>query len=332
MASLYRAEIDYHKRNKKTMTPPSYRIVWAVVVGAICCLLCGPPSHGFQGIIFGVGRTRSFVSQSSHLEDRQPFLTRLRQSFSDDAPSDYDSDDIQDPGQKTATVDVREEDAQIRDALKRELLLLSSVTNRGEYANLDEQNICVDLVSQLEALNPTPDPASNSAGEWDLCLSSTQFFRSSPFFSSIRVAMGDSNKDMVDNGFDLHDRATTTGRIGRVRQTISSDKLVSEVDLEVGLLPGLPIRTKGTVVTTASLSVVSPDTFTTQIISTHIVGSNIPFLNELLDDPKLELPVGDAYQLLLGEVPVVSTKTFYVDEAMRIVRDVDDNFFVFTRA
>jgi len=61
---------------------------------------------------------------------------------------------------------------------------------------------------------------------------------------SIRAAMGDENKEMVENGFDLHDRSTTFGRIGRVRQTISKDKLVSEVDLEVGLLPGLPIRVK----------------------------------------------------------------------------------------
>lgn len=61
-------------------------------------------------------------------------------TFADDvAPSDYDTDDLED--EKTATVDYNEEDAQIRDALKRELLLLSSVTNRGDYANVDEQNI-----------------------------------------------------------------------------------------------------------------------------------------------------------------------------------------------
>lgn len=118
-----------------------------------------------------------------------------RFAFADDAPSDYDSDDIQD--EKRVTVDENEEDAQIRDALKRELLLLSSVTNRGEYANLDEQNMLIDLVSQLEALNPTINPASQSEGEWDLCLSSTQFFRSSPFFQSIRIAAGDDNKQLV---------------------------------------------------------------------------------------------------------------------------------------
>ena len=137
---------------------------------------------------------------------------------SDSAPSDYDAEDL--TGDKSVSVDDREEDALIRDSLKRELLLLSSVTNRGEYATPDEQNMLVDLVAQLEALNPTANPAAESQGEWDLCLSSTQFFRSSPFFQTIRVAAGDDNKQMVENGFDLHDKATSPSRVGRVRQTI----------------------------------------------------------------------------------------------------------------
>ena len=250
--------------------------------------------------------------------------------FEDVSPSDYDSADLLTA--KAVTVDENEEDAIIRDDLKRELLLLSSVTNRGEYANLDEQNMMVDLVAQLESLNPTPDPASNCEGDWDLCLSSTQFFRSSPFFQSIRVAMGDSNKAIVENGFELHDRATTPSRVGRVRQTITSDRLVSEVDLEVGVLPGIPIRVRGTVVTSASLRVVPPEAFETRIISTQVKGSNIPIFNQFMDDLKFELPVGDFYSTVQGSVPVVPFKTFYVDQAMRITRDIDGNFFVFTRA
>lgn len=107
---------------------------------------------------------------------------------------------------------------------------------------------------------------------------------------------------------------------------------MSEVDLEIGLFPGIPIRIKGTVETTAALKVISSETFETQIQSTHVKGSNIPLLNQFLDDPRIELPVGDFYQSAQRKVPVVPTKTFYVDEALRIVRDVDDNFFVFTRA
>jgi hypothetical protein len=192
-----------------------------------------------------------------------------------------------------------------------------------------KKNILVDLVSQLEALNPTANPSSNCEGEWDLCLSSTQFFRSSPFFQSIRVAMGDSNKGMAETGFEIHDLATTASRVGRVRQTITQDKLVSEVDLEVGLVPGLPFRVKGTVISTASLQIISPETWETRIENSQIKGSNIPLFNQILE---LDLPVRDVFTTLLGETPVVLLKTFYVDESIRITRDVDDNFYVFSRS
>lgn len=223
----------------------------------------------------------------------------------------------------------------LRDALKRELLLLSSVTNRGEYAGADEQNMLIDLVAQLEALNPTARPASHSAGEWDLCLASTQFFRSSPFFQSLRAAAGDQNRAAVETAFDIHDRATTSGRVGRVRQTITANALVSFVDLEVGLWPGWPFRLKGTVVTTASLRVTGPDRYDTQIGTTTVTSSNLPLVNQWLDDVKPALPVGDIYAALLGgpdTVPVVVNKIFYLDEGMRITRDQDDNFFVYTRS
>ena len=186
-------------------------------------------------------------------------LTSLYAFDNDPSPSDYASEDL--VGVKTASVDENEEDALIRDSLKREVLLLSSVTNRGEYASTEEQNMLVDLVAQLEALNPTAQPASNCEGEWDLCLSSTQFFRSSPFFQTLRVAFGEENKQLVTNGFDLHDRSTTSSRVGRVKQTVTSTELISEVELEVGLMPGIPVRVKGTVVTTASIQVESPDTW-----------------------------------------------------------------------
>jgi hypothetical protein len=233
--------------------------------------------------------------------------TSIRWEYADgDAPSDYDTSDLT-PDQKEVTVDENEEDALIRDALKRELLLLASVTNRGEYASPEERNIVIDLVTQLEALNPTAEPASNCAGEWDLCLSSTQFFRSSPFFQAIRVAVGDDNKQLAHNGFELHDRATSNSRVGRVRQTITSDRLVSEVDLEVGLAPGIPIKVKGTVVTTASLKVASADLWELQVETTKVKGSNIPFLNQILEENvNLELPVGAFYSnVVQGANPVI---------------------------
>lgn len=247
------------------------------------------------------------------------------------APSDYDAEDLT-PDEKLLTVDENEEDATIRDALKRELLLIASVTNRGASATTEEKDIVFDLVVQLEALNPTADPAHNCNGEWDLCFSSTQSFRSSPFFMAIRSALGDDNKQIADNGFAIHDRATTASRVGRVRQLVTDDELVSEYDLNVGIVPGFPLTLQGTVVTTASLAAVSNDTWDISVKGTKVKGSNIPFVNQYLDDLAFELPVGDVYSTVTGSVPVSTLKTFYVDEGIRIVRDVDDNYFVFARA
>lgn len=268
-------------------------------------------------------------------------LHALYSMSTDDAPSDYDSTDLT-PDMKTAVVDTNDADVYIRDDLKRELLLLASVTNRGEFASLEERNIIIDLVTQLEALNPTANPASSCDGEWDLCLTSTQSFRSSPFFMSIRSAIGDENKAIALNGFDIHEKATAAGKVGRVRQTVRSNafgagsgtntlELKSEVVLDVGILPGLPVSLKGTVVSNAEVTITSAENWEVRVTDTSVKGSNVPFLDQFLDDNPIQVPIGDAYEAVLGNVPVSIMKTFYVDEGMRITRDEDDNFFVYVR-
>jgi PAP_fibrillin len=179
-------------------------------------------------------------------------------------------------------------------------------------------------------LNPTSNPASNCIGEWDLCLSSTQFFRSSPFFQTLRTFLND--RDMAENVFEMHERATSASRVGRVRQIITAEEFISEIELEVGVLPGFPITAKGKVVTKASLQIAGPEFLELRITSTQIQGSNVPLLNQILENFQPEFRVGDVYNVLQGTVPLVRLKTFYVDEGIRITRDVDDNFFVFSRS
>ena len=253
-------------------------------------------------LIFGICRNVFAFAPVFH---RKSSLM-VRYAFQDDsAPSDYDAEDLP-PEQKEVTVDDNEEDSLIRDALKRELLLLASVTNRGGYANDDERGLVLDLVSQLEALNPTANPASHCEGDWDLCFASTQLFRSSPFFQAIRIAVGDENKKVAENGFKLHDRATSGSRIGRVRQTITRDTLTSEVDLEVGLLPGIPFKVTGTVETTSRLNIVSDELMEVTVEKTKVKGSNVPVLNQIMEDElQLEVPVGDVYSIIQGTVPVI---------------------------
>lgn len=298
-------------------------------VAITTALLLGP-------LLSAAGLTSAFTSAyTSPLPSRSQGSPRsriVRYDYADDgSPSDYDTSDLP-PVIKEVAVDEKEEDIAIRDDLKRELLLLASVTDRGAYCSKEEKDIVIDLVAQLEALNPTKDPASNCEGEWDLGYASTQLFRSSPFFQSIRSAVGDENKGVAENGFALHAQATSGSRVGRVRQIITSEKLISEVDLEVGMLPGIPMSLKGTVVTTSALNVVSDKRWELKIENTKVKGSNIPLFNTFMDDLlQVELPVGNFYNSLQGKVPVIPLTTFYADDTLRITRDVDENFFVFIR-
>mmetsp|Transcript_27893 Transcript_27893/g.55918 ORF Transcript_27893/g.55918 Transcript_27893/m.55918 type:complete len:327 (+) Transcript_27893:19-999(+) len=269
--------------------------------------------------------------------------TALSSDTSQDySPSDYDPTDVAEhpPGQHAPlAVDEVVADESIRMDLKREIMMLASVTDRGNYASVEERDILIELIVQLEALNPSPNPASGCAGEWDLALSSVQPYRSSPFFLAVREVLGPSTPKKAraaETGFSIHDLATSVGRIGRVRQTISQGEasgcleMVSEVDLEVGVLPGLPVQAKGTVVTTATLDVVGAEGWTCLVKETRIKDSNVPFLDSLLNDGSV--PVSSIYEQLRGGVPKATLKTFYLDDLLRITRDVDDNFFVWVRA
>jgi hypothetical protein len=272
----------------------------------------------------------SFAPSYIHRVVSPRSFTNLYDYADDNSPSDYDTSDLP-PEIKEVAVDENVEDVAIRDALKQELLLLASVTDRGAYCSKEEKDIVTDLVAQLEALNPTKDPAVNCEGEWDLGYSSTQLFRSSPFFQAIRVAAGDDNKEIAENGFSLHAQATSGSRLGRVRQIVTADKLISEVDLEVGILPGIPFSIQGTVVSTAALNVISDKRWELRMENTKVKGSNIPLFNTVLDNLNMEIPVGNFYSSVQGTVPVIPLTTFYVDDTLRITRDVDENFFVFIR-
>jgi hypothetical protein len=122
--------------------------------------------------------------------------------------------------------------------------------------------------------------------------------------------------------------------VGKVHQIINKNnsELVSEYDLSVSLIPVLLLRVKGAVVTSAELTVIAPETWEMTVRGTKVNGSNVPFLDQYLDYNAVEIPVGEAYKAISGSIPAAVLKTFYVDEGMRITRDIDENFFVFTRA
>jgi len=145
-------------------------------------------------------------------------------------------------------------------------------------------------------------------------------WRSSPFFMSIRSWLG----DVALTGFDIHSKATTAGKVEKVRQIIKGDELINEVDIVAGLLPGVPFALQGTVVTSADIEKVSPETWNLKVKTTNVRSNDI--------DIPISMGVGDIYSSIIGSVPISVVKTFYIDDEMRIFRDSDDNFFVFVRA
>jgi len=68
----------------------------------------------------------------------------------------------------------------------------------------------------------------------------------------------------------------------------------------------------------------------------EIKGSNIPILRSVLDSGNVQLKSSDLSQLLEEnmdsyEVPKPVLRTMYIDATLRIVRDEDDNIFVYGR-
>jgi hypothetical protein len=140
--------VEHHKSKNSTMMMATTTASRALVLSYwfSCAVLSAQAfvpaaTSGRWGSIFPV---QSFVETSGRKATSARLLARPGQgalfAFYDDTSGPSDSaysTDVQD--KKTLAVDEKEEDDKIRDALKRELLLFSSVTNRGEYATPDEQ-------------------------------------------------------------------------------------------------------------------------------------------------------------------------------------------------
>lgn len=242
---------------------------------------------------------------------------------------DFPSDVGDSAGSSAVPAVLADDNPELRETMKREILSIAATSNRGQVATQEEKDSAMDLIFQLEALNPTPDATNVNTigGAWELVYTDTQPFRCSPFFMALGEVFGEE-KGQAETLFSLHRAATSNGEIGRVRQTISEATLLSEIDLRVGLVPGLPMALKGTVVTKARLNPTSADSFSVAVESTSVTNNNIlSFL-----DGAVEVPVERVYSTLRGSVPESKLSTFYLDDDMRISRMSDDHIFVFVRA
>lgn len=231
------------------------------------------------------------------------------------------------------------------------LLRIAASTGRGEFANANHKDHAAELIALLEANNPTPEPANSSMinGRWELVYSSTQLFRSSPFFMAGRAVCSTKDQaDQYDWFCDMHRKALAISNIGTVRQVISPTLMVSEFEVKVGAVPflndftpfsysgGLPFTIDGSIVSQADITPTEDGKSWELLMDTvQIKGSNIPGLRTILDNG-LQLQSRGLGSFLENNLdgytnPRPIFETTFLTDSIRISRDQDGKVFVYAK-
>jgi hypothetical protein len=237
----------------------------------------------------------------------------------------------------------------------QKMLMIASSTDRGQFASKEQKSSMAVLISHLETLNSSDNPAVSAPAEsieiqgtWELLYSDTQLFRSSPFFMAGRaVCQTEEDARKYDWFCDMHRAALAISEIGKVRQIISSERLVSEFEVTVGSIPflsdftpfrysgGLPFTINGAIVSSADITPTNEGTaWEIFMDKVEIKGSNIPLLRAILDDERVALKSRNLGAFLEENVsgyknPRPIFKTTYLDDSIRISRDQDGKVFVY---
>lgn len=231
------------------------------------------------------------------------------------------------------------------------LLRIAASTGRGEFASSDQKDKAAKLISVLEENNPTAEPAKSPMinGRWELVYSSSQLFRSSPFFMAGRAVCSTQDQaDQYDWFCDMHRAALAISNIGTVRQVISPTLMVSEFEVKVGAVPflndftpfsyggGLPVTIDGSIVSQADITPTEDGKSWELFMDTvSIKGSNIPGLRTILDNG-LKLQSRGLGSFLEDNLdgytnPRPIFETTYLTESIRISRDQDRKVFVYAK-
>lgn len=230
------------------------------------------------------------------------------------------------------------------------LLQMGASTGRGEFATVAQKDQAMEWIEAIEMANPTPEPSKKSSmmnGRWELLYSSTQLFRSSPFFMAGRAVCSTPDEAKQYDWFcDMHRAALAISTIGQVRQVVSDTRLVSEFEVSVGAIPflsdftpfkysgGLPGTIEGAIVSSADITPTDDGAGWSLLMDTvEIKGSNVPVLRRLLDEG-LKLESRDLGSFLEDNLPSYDNprpifKTTYLSETLRISRDEDGKVFVY---
>lgn len=248
--------------------------------------------------------------------------------------------------------------------LKAQVLQLGAALDRGQLYNPttgvhygERMEAAKKKIEELVALAPPlPSSLEEMAGEWELVFTSVPngIFRSSPFFLAVQEAFDRSEKAVLDVQpkdqaslfFRLHELQTCSwgiSKVGRIAQRIdaSTGYLYSEFDTTLFSLTVIPIlgwfkllpTFGGCVVTAATASLEEGGKIQMEVDYTTF--RKVPGLQGLGSWIwGIKVPVGAVWKLLPwneGNAATCSVQVVYCDEDFRIVKDVDGEYFVYTR-
>ena len=239
-----------------------------------------------------------------------------------------------------------------RKDLKALVYQVAAATDRGQRMNAMiapmYQEKSIEMKKLVDALVPQSDEITESAiqGEWELIYSSVELFRSSPFFLAIEKALNDKTKS--DLFFKLHllqvgsFGLSTVGRVGQYIN-FNNAEMISTFDTTIFGLTTIPIlgwfkllpTFGGRVVTKAKGVQLKGKNIFMELEKTkvsEVIGlGKIPLLDRLLMERWY--PVNTVWNLLPWnkEKPNFEITVIYIDEELRITRDMYGSLFVYIR-
>ena len=239
-----------------------------------------------------------------------------------------------------------------REEIKASICKLSATTDRGQRLNKlispIYQEKLKDIQILVEKLQSKTDEINEEklSGDWELIFSNVELFRSSPFFLSIEKAL--NNRFKSDLFFKLHQLQVSSfglSTIGKISQKIDFEKkeLISSFDTIIFGLTTIPIigwfkllPTFGGRVTTLANRLTIKDKCLSMTLQktkvTEVNGLNkIPIFSNILMDKWY--PVNNIWLKLPwnNEEPSCELEILYLDNDMRIVKDLYGSLFIYIR-
>jgi len=245
-------------------------------------------------------------------------------------------------------------------ALKMKILQISAALDRGQSYNptsgeqySEPMAVARSLIDELCTKQKLRNDwkMEQLDGEWELVFSTVPhgIFRSSPFFLAIQDAYAAAdNADKANLFFKLHELQTCSwgvSKIGRVAQVIDSKSgvFVSEFDTSIFSLTVIPLlgwgkllpTFGGCVITVSKMLSLAPDGKLSLEVD-YTTAKKVPGLSSLPGDLGVgtKIPVGAIWKLLpwnRGRAATANIWARYVDADFRVMQDLDDEFFVYTR-